>query len=53
MIEPSINKPVIMSNVNIVKVTVFIEVKAQQFKCTDKEATQGWGGKPLLGSVLG
>ena len=50
MIESSINKPVILSNVNIVKVTGFTSVKAEQFKCTDER----WGGgtKPLLGSAI-
>ena len=43
MIEPSINKPVIMSNVNTVKVTVFTEVKTEQLKCTDERSNAGVG----------
>ena len=54
MIEPSINKAVITSNVNIVKVTVFTKVKAEQFKCTDDRSNAGGGGAKLLrGSVSG
>ena len=51
LIEPFINNPVILSNVNIVNVTGFTKVKAEQFKCTER---RGWGGgtKPLLGSAI-
>ena len=43
LIEPSINKLVILSNVNIVKVTGFTKVKAEQFKCTDERNNAGGG----------
>ena len=33
-----------MSNVNIVKVNVFTEVKTEQFKCTDEKSNVGVGG---------
>jgi hypothetical protein len=36
-----------MSNVNIVKVTVFTEVKAEQFKCTDERSSAGGGGRAI------
>ena len=43
-----------MSNGNIVEVTVFNKVKAEQFKCTDERSNPGGGGgtKPLLGSAI-
>ena len=45
MIEPSINKPVSMSNVNIVKVTVQCSLRSKQSSLSVlmKEATQGVG----------
>jgi hypothetical protein len=33
-----------MLNVNIVKVTVFTKVKAEQFKCTDERSSARGGG---------
>ena len=33
-----------MSNVNIVRVTVFTKVKAEQFKCTDDRSNAGVRG---------
>ena len=39
---------------NIVKVTVFTKVKAEQYKCIDDRSNAGGGGgvKLLLGSAL-
>ena len=46
MIEPSINKPVSMSNVNIVKVTVQCSLRSKQSSLSVlmTEATQGLDG---------